>query len=124
MPYEIRRIDGEWCVVKQDTDRKIGCHPTEEKAKRQMAALYANEGKALLPIKAQVMAGDEETAWFAGKVPRRLLAIPFGGPIPSPMHTRGVDLDGDLWTVCTWRRYYAPDGDVFYQVVLARGDLK
>lgn len=51
--------------------------------------------KALLPVKAQLMEGDEEAAWFAGKVPRRLLAIPFGGPIPSGKSALGVDLDGE-----------------------------
>jgi len=28
----------------------------------------------------------------------RLLAIPFGGPIPSPIHKRGVDVDGETFT--------------------------
>lgn len=51
--------------------------------------------KALLPVKAQVMEQDEELAWFAGRTPRRLLAIPFGGPIPSPKSSLGVDLDGE-----------------------------
>ncbi len=52
--------------------------------------------KALLPVKAQLMDEDEEAAWFAGRVPRRLLAIPFGGPIPSAKSKIGVDLD-DQW---------------------------
>jgi len=52
--------------------------------------------KSLIPVKAQEMDAAEERAWFAGKLPRRLLAIPFGGPIPSPKSKRGVDLD-DEW---------------------------
>lgn len=54
--------------------------------------------KALLPVKAQPLDPDEEIAWFAGKVPRRLLAIPFGGPIPSPKSKLGVDLDGEWFS--------------------------
>lgn len=57
--------------------------------------------KALLPVKAEILDGDEEAAWFAGQVPRRLLAIPFGGPIPSPIHPDGVDLDGETFTAGT-----------------------
>jgi hypothetical protein len=52
--------------------------------------------KAPVQIKAQPMDDDEETAWFAGRTSRRLLAIPFGGPIPSPKSRMGVDLD-DEW---------------------------
>lgn len=52
--------------------------------------------KALLPLKAQTLDPDEEQAWWDGRVPRRLLAIPFGGPIPSPKSAKGVDLD-DQW---------------------------
>lgn len=54
--------------------------------------------KALMPLKAQVLDPDEHEAWFAGKLPRRLLAIPFGGPIPSRSHAKGVDLDGQTFT--------------------------
>lgn len=54
--------------------------------------------KALLPLKAQALDPDEEQAWFAGKVPRRLLALPFGGPIPSPKSSIGVDLDGEWFS--------------------------
>lgn len=89
MPYEIRSINGEFCVVKQGMQQKLGCHPTQEKARRQMAALYANEpGKATRELKATVIDDDSF----------RLLAIPFGGPIPSPANLRGVDLDGEFFT--------------------------
>ena len=45
---------------------------------------WESDMKALLPVKAKALEPDEQEAWFAGKVPRRILAIPFGGPIPSP----------------------------------------
>lgn len=54
--------------------------------------------KALMPVKAQVMATEEEEAWFAGRIPRRILAIPFGGPIPSAKSALGVDLDGEWFS--------------------------
>ena len=40
------------------------------------------------PVKATVLDDDSF----------RLLAIPFGGPIPSPANRRGVDLDGEFFT--------------------------
>lgn len=52
-----------------------------------------DRGKALMPLKAKDV---DEDAFWDGRVPRRLLAIPFGGPIPSPKSKRGVDLD-DEW---------------------------
>lgn len=54
--------------------------------------------KALQPVKAQNLEADEMEAWFAGTVPRRILSIPFGGPIPDPRWPRGVDLDGETFT--------------------------
>lgn len=47
----------------------------------------------LMPIKAAPL--DDTEAFFAGKVPWRLLAIPFDAPIPSKDNPRGVDLDGE-----------------------------
>ncbi len=44
--------------------------------------------KALLPLKAHPIDDDAF----------RLLAIPFGGPIPSPHSERGVDLDGEWFS--------------------------
>jgi cation transport regulator ChaB len=55
-------------------------------------------GKALLPLKAQALDPEEHEAWFAGQIPRRLLAIPFGGPIMHPLAPRGVDLDGEWFS--------------------------
>lgn len=54
--------------------------------------------KALLPIKAKALDPDEEVGFWEGKLPRRLLAIPFGGPIPSPKSKLGVDLDGEFFS--------------------------
>lgn len=56
------------------------------------------DGKALLPVKAQAMDSEEMHAWFGGRISRRLLAIPFGGPIPAKDAPRGVDLDGEWFS--------------------------
>jgi hypothetical protein len=56
----------------------------------------------LTPMKAAPL--DDPEAFFAGKVPWRLLAIPFDGPIPSPNSPRGVDLDGE---------WFSPNTDIF-----------
>jgi len=67
----------------------VGCHPTRDSAERQLAALYANEpGKALVPMKASPLDDDAF----------RLLAFPFGGPIPHPSYPKGVDLDRQTFT--------------------------
>lgn len=54
--------------------------------------------KTPAPVKAQALDPDEDAAWFAGKVSRRLLAIPFGGPIPHPDYPGGLDYDGETFT--------------------------
>lgn len=54
--------------------------------------------KAMLPVKAQLLDNDEMKAWFAGRVPRRILTIPFGGPIPSAKSALGVDMDGEWFS--------------------------
>lgn len=53
--------------------------------------------KSLVPVKAQALDDDAQKAWFAGKIPRRLLAIPFSGPIPSAKAPRGADYDGEYF---------------------------
>lgn len=83
MPYEIKAMNGEFCVMKQGTEQKMGCHPTMNKARKQMAALMAQE-----PMKATLLDDDSF----------RLLAIPFGGPIPSTTFARGVDQQFETFT--------------------------
>jgi hypothetical protein len=43
MPWEIQKRGDKWAVVKQGTDEVEGTHATEEEAKAQLRALYANE---------------------------------------------------------------------------------
>jgi hypothetical protein len=50
--------------------------------------------------KAEDLDADMMQAWFEGKVPRRLLAIPFSGPIPGP-DGKGRDLDMEYFDAST-----------------------
>lgn len=43
MPWEIQKRGDKWAVVKQGTDEVEGTHDSEEAAKAQLRALYANE---------------------------------------------------------------------------------
>ena len=93
MPWHIGRSaqcpsSKSYAIIRNGTSRVEGCHSTREAAERQLAALYANEGKALMPMKASALDDDAF----------RLLAFPFGGPIPSPAHPRGVDIDGQTFS--------------------------
>lgn len=51
-------------------------------------------------IKASPLDADALSAWYAGKAPRRLLAIPFDGPIPFP-DGKGRDLEGEYFDART-----------------------
>ncbi len=42
MPYKIVPKDGQFCVVKKETEEVVKCHPTRPEAEEHMAALYAN----------------------------------------------------------------------------------
>lgn len=50
MPFKIEKNGEEWCVTRNDprrvpARRTFGCHASEEKAKRQLAALQASEAR-------------------------------------------------------------------------------
>lgn len=54
MPWEIKKGAGscrpdQFAVVKKGTDESVGCHATEDAAKSQLAALYANVPDAKAP---------------------------------------------------------------------------
>ncbi len=55
------------------------------------AGFCKDSGKAE-PMKAQALDAEGMEAWFDGRTPRRLLVIPFGGPIPSA-DGKGRDMD-------------------------------
>lgn len=43
MPYNIRKVDGKWCVFNKQTGRNTGCSDSLEMATRHLRALYAAE---------------------------------------------------------------------------------
>jgi hypothetical protein len=43
LPWRIEERDGEFCVIKDSDGFNQGCHASRDKAKKQMAALYAKE---------------------------------------------------------------------------------
>jgi hypothetical protein len=85
--------------VGDPSNEQCGKGHLESHAKAQ--GLGDRGSKAVLPIKAQLMDGDELTAWLEGRTPRRLLALPFGGPFPSSKAPLGVDLDGQWFSADT-----------------------
>lgn len=52
-------------------------------------------GKAFSELKAEPMTASKLDKWLKGDIPRRILVIPFGGPIPMKGAPLGVDLDGE-----------------------------
>ncbi len=103
--------------------------------------------KALMPVQAKAMLPDEVEAFFAGETSWPILAVPFGGPIPSPRAPRGVDLDGQWFSERTdiygghaalkatrerpvdWHHSYAPVADappsrIMAGVVLGKAVLR
>jgi len=48
MPYEIRKVEDEYCVYKKTGGESLGCHPTQEAAQEQIAAIHANEAKSYI----------------------------------------------------------------------------
>lgn len=46
-------------------------------------------------LKAEPLEGSALDSWLAGKIPRRLLMVPFGGPLPGGK--AGLDLDGEYF---------------------------
>lgn len=82
-----------------------------------VAQVTPTSGRNLQVLADQGITAESHTLWTATK----LLTRDSGHP---PDTVTGVDLDGDTWTACNWKQFHAPDGDVFYQVVVVRGALE
>lgn len=61
-------------------------------------------GKALGEMKAEPLDASHLDSWLAGKTPRRMLLLPFGGPLPGGKS--GLDLDAEYFDMDT--DYYGP----------------
>ncbi len=58
-------------------------------------------GKALGELKAEPFSVNQLDRWLAGKISRRILMLPYGGPIPSEKSSLGVDIDGEWFDDAT-----------------------
>lgn len=58
----IRKEGGEWCLYTSDGARKLGCHPTEDEAKAQEAAIKAREGLAARHVLGALRVADRQHA--------------------------------------------------------------
>lgn len=65
MPYKVFKAGGEFCVhkyVNKKKGRKMGCHSSASKARKQQAALYVAEGKKEIPMADQEIIEETELA--------------------------------------------------------------
>lgn len=46
-------------------------------------------------VKAEPLSVSQLDRWLSGKIPRRILVAPFGGPRPNPYYAKGMDLDAE-----------------------------
>ena len=90
MPWHIEKRDDEFCVIKDSDGSTVACHATRDKAKKQMAALYANEPRSASP--AEIL----QRAAVVAEVDARqrlidVLAVPWNEPAQ-------VFWRGEIWT--------------------------
>lgn len=57
-------------------------------------------------MKAEPLTTSQLERWLSGKMPRRHLALPFGGPVSSPHSAKGVDADLEFFDERT--DFYGP----------------
>src|SRR5688572_11577720 len=99
MPWEIRKSDAcpaerPWGVFKEgETADPLGCHESEEAAKEQQAALYANEPGAR---KMAVKFVDGSDTLIEG------LAVPYGGSFGKGKDLHGEDFGPDTDLALDW----------------------
>lgn len=93
MPWHIEKREDEFCVIKDADGSTEKCHPTQDQAKKHMAALYANEPEAA--NRAEQRLPIEMRAASVGGVdfPHRMidvLAVPYG-------QEAVVEYRGEVW---------------------------
>lgn len=68
--------------------------------------MTTKDGKTFSELKAEPMSTSRLDKWLRGDIARRILVLPFGGPIPMKGAPLGVDLDGEWFDSDTDR--YGP----------------
>jgi hypothetical protein len=63
-----------------------------------MAPSYSMKAREFAELKAEPMTTGQLDRWLKGEIPRRMLAIPYGGTIPQAGAPRGVDIDGEWFS--------------------------
>jgi hypothetical protein len=91
--------------------------PFGEKARAKVEAAakrmgIGGEGKAFSELKAEPMTASRLDKWLRGDISRRILVLPFGGPIPQKGAPLGVDLDGE---------WFDTDTDIYGPYAALRG---
>jgi phage head maturation protease len=89
VPWHIAKRGDEWCVIKDDDGESEGCHDSEEKAKRQMRALYASEETENRKAPIESRSATVEDVSF----PERMIAV-----LAAPYGQEAiVEYRGQLW---------------------------
>lgn len=61
------------------------------------SALDIGKADHVTEMKAEPMTSAQLDRWLNGEIPRRHLALPFGGPLRSKYYAKGMDLDGEFF---------------------------
>jgi len=78
-------------------------HDGTEEAKFRVAHTAARNCMNATEVKAEPFTASQLDRWLAGKIPRRILVAPFGGPLAK---AKGLDLDGEFFDEQT--DFYGP----------------
>ena len=102
MPYKVMKRGDQWCVVKEDDGKSMGCHDSDDKAQRQMAALHANEKTVektivrytqqeagFVPLSAEAGQACVNCRWFAGSAE--------GGPYCNVIENYPLHVEANSW---------------------------
>lgn len=102
MPWQVYKDGEQWCVHKLNDDgskgEQVACHATEDMAKRQQAALYANEPQTRAAKQYTAAQREAATTMPDGSFPidnvadlrRAIAAAGRGNPPPSPARLAAI----------------------------------
>jgi cation transport regulator ChaB len=104
LPPAVRSRYSERCqrVFMSAFNRATGDEASRFRIAHTAAANCTESGKAMIELKAEPMTTSQMDRWLAGKMPRRILVAPFGGPLSKA----GLDLDGEYFDART--DFYGP----------------